>query len=117
MALGIQTQMGTRESYASKCLASKNAFAQLIQQVSPMVEKGLISKSVSNGTTSKKLLEGKIDYKKVELKEFSILESMLEENINANKNNNEQVDSVQVSGMLAQLVKNNAKEKEEDLSM
>ena len=120
MALGVQTQMGTRGSSAQKYLDSKNAFSQLKQQVSPMVEKGLISKSVSGtGTTSEQLLKGQIAYKKFELKEFSMLEQMIEERVHKiQETTNEQVNSAQVATLLAKLVSNNQeKEVLEDLTM
>ena len=44
MALGVQTQLGTRGYYSQKYLDSKNAFSQLKQRVTPFVEQEVKSK-------------------------------------------------------------------------
>ena len=118
MALGVQTQLGTRGTYSQKYMDSKKAFSRLKEQVSPVVEQGLIAKSVSNGVTREELLKAQIAYKKFELREFSMLEQMIEERVrNYQESSQEQVSNVQVSKMLVQIVNNKEKEVKEDLSI
>lgn len=117
MALGVQTQLGTRGYYSQKYLDSKNAFSQLKQRVTPFVEQEVKSKNVEGGNTSEDLLTGQIAYKKFELKEFSILEKMISEKVHELQGE-EETESVKVSKMLAQIAKNKKeKESSEDLSI
>ena len=110
MALGVQTQLGTRGYYSQKYLDSKNAFSQLKQRVTPFVEQEVKSKNIEGGNTSEDLLTGQIAYKKFELKEFSILEKMISEKVQELQEEKE-TENVKVSMLLAKLVKQN-KEKE-----